>query len=184
MSSASLDTIASRYALALFEIAKDQKGEQRYLKNLVDFSKLLADSRDLSLALSHPNVKNGEKQSILTWIIQNSQFEPMFQNFVRLLVDRSKISLIPRIASQYGKFLDQAQNRERAIVTSAQALSASQREALKARIAAQRGCEIELEERVDAAVLGGLRVQIAGRIFDSTISRHLERIKDELTKSQ
>ncbi|MGI5829668.1 MAG: ATP synthase F1 subunit delta [Bradymonadia bacterium] len=183
MSSASLDTVASRYAIALFGIAQGKKKEQKFLDNVNDFATLLKSSRDLMLVLTHPNVKRADKQAILTWIIGKSQYDSLFQNFIRLLTDRSKISLVPRIAIRYSAILDESQGRERATVVSAQALTPSQRAALKSRLSEQRDCDVVLNERVDENVLGGIRVEIGGRVFDATIKRHLERLREQLARS-
>ena len=56
-------------------------------------------------------------------------------------------------------------------------MSAEQKTKLRAKAAQKLGHEVLLEERIDPSVIGGLRLEIDGRVYDSSVRRHLERLK-------
>ena len=68
-----------------------------------------------------------------------------------------------------------------AIVTSAAPLEEAERAALAERLAALTGQRVEIEERVDPALLGGLQVRIGDRLIDGSVRGRLERLRATLS---
>lgn len=172
------ESVAQRYAQALLAIAADQKKEQEFFRNGEQFSQLLESSRELIIALSHPNITRQERHAVLSAVLAKFNFDRLFQNFIRLLVDRSRIVYFVAIHKVYASMLDEALGRQRGKVFAAQALSFSQRETLKNKLKAQLNCDVILSEIIEPDLIGGLRVEIAGRVYDNTLRRHLEKIRE------
>ncbi len=51
---------------------------------------------------------------------------------------------------------------------------------IERRFAALLGCEVALEQRVDPSLLGGVRVEIAGRVFDDSIRGQLTHLREAM----
>ena len=76
-----------------------------------------------------------------------------------------------------------ARNQVDVSVTTAVPLSDELREALRKVAAKYTGREVRLRESVDSGVLGGVVIQIGDTKLDTSISRHLRRIRAELVES-
>ena len=176
----SLESSAQRYAIALFEMARDGKKENEILSQARQFSELLKKSSDLRIALTHPNIQKADRKSILEGILARSDYDTMFANFLRVLVERGRAQLFSRIVSEYEVLLDAASGRVRATVYVANSLSAGQRSQLKAKIESQIGHEVVLQESLEPSIIGGFRLELQGRVYDSSIRRHLERLREEM----
>ena len=71
-------------------------------------------------------------------------------------------------------------NSNAVVITTAQALTSKQRAIVKELITQKIGSTFTIEEIVDPAVVGGIRIQLGGQEFDATISGTLEKIESLL----
>ena len=173
----SSDTTAHKYAEALFGIGRDRGKLGVFQANAEDFLRILEGSRDLMTSLSHPNIRKAQRKAILDGVLSQCSYDLDFGNFLRLVVERGRIAYYPKMVSSFTGLRDEADGRLRGTVYSATPLSPSQRERLRARAQEKLGREVVLEERIDPSIIGGLSLEIDGRVYDGSVRRHLERLR-------
>lgn len=176
----SSDGTARRYAEALFEIGKSSGKLIVFQQNAEEFVRLLDSSKDLMLSLSHPNIRRVQRKAIIDQVLAKCSYDIVFSNFVRLVVERGRISYFSKILSAYTGLRDESDGRLRGVVVVASSLSPDQRNRLRAKVQKKFGRDIVLEERIDANVIGGFRLEIDGRVYDSSVQRHLERLRESM----
>ena len=177
------DSTAQRYAEALFGIGQSSGKLAVFQQNAEDFLRVLKDSRELMTSLSHPNIRREQRKAIINEVLSDSPYDHVFSNFVRLVVDRGRIMYFPRIVSSFVGLRDDADGRLRGTVYSATPLSDIQMSRLKSKVEAKLGHEVIFETRIDASLIGGLRVEINGRVFDSSVKHHLEKMRENMMNS-
>lgn len=178
----SSDTVAMKYAEALFGIGKSTGKLAVFQANADDFLKILTGSRELMTSLSHPNIRRSNRKAILDDVLKKCTYDHVFENFLRLVVERGRIAYYPRIVTSFMGLRDEADGRVRGAVYVATPMSQLQREKLRQRVAQKLNCEVIIEERLDASIIGGLRLEIAGRVYDSSVKRHLERMREAMNE--
>ena len=176
----STESSAQRYAIAQFEMARDGEKEQSIFESAQSFLKIYEGSSDLRIAFSHPNIQKSDRRRIVEGILERSGYDVMFSNFIRVLVERGRAHLYPRIVSEYEVLMDAACGRIRAQVYVASSLQASQRAQLKSKIESQLKHEVVLQEHIEPSIIGGFRLELQGRVYDNSIRRHLERLREEM----
>jgi len=70
----------------------------------------------------------------------------------------------------------------RACVTSAVRLTKAQADSVKEGLEKQTGKKIDLQTKVDSKLLGGMKAEVGGKVFDGSIKTQLQRIEDTLKK--
>ncbi|MEE8442590.1 MAG: ATP synthase F1 subunit delta [Dehalococcoidia bacterium] len=156
---------AKRYAQAAFEIARETGRIDQWAENLEVAQQVLQDPT-LKAYLEMPKVAFDGKMQVLRESL--SSLEPLALNLVALLVSRDTIGLLPRIAVEYQRLVDDHMGRQRAEVITAVPLEDQQRERLGQRLLQVLGMEIVLTSRVDSEVLGGLVVRIGDKMIDGS----------------
>lgn len=175
-----LDATARKYAEALFGIGQSRGKLLVFQSNSEDFLKILKQSKDLMTSLSHPNIRKKQRMAIVEGVLSHCTYDHDFSNFVRLVVQRGRIACFPKIVASFTGLRDEADGRLRGVVYVASPMSADQKAKLRAKAALKLGHEVILEERIDPSVIGGLRLEIDGRVYDSSVRRHLERLKESI----
>ena len=51
---------------------------------------------------------------------------------------------------------------------------------LKAKVREKLGSEVVFESRIDESLIGGLRVEVNGRVYDSSVRHHLEKMRESM----
>ena len=178
-----LDSSAQKYAEALFGIGKSTAKLVVFQRNAQDFLELVRKSPDLMTSLSHPNIRRLQRKAIIDEVLSHCDYDPVFSNFLRIVVERSRMSCYPKMVSHFIGMREESEGRIRGVVFTATPLSAEQKLKLVQKAQSQLGHEVILEEKIDESVIGGLRLEINGRVYDSTVKRHLERIRESFNKS-
>lgn len=171
------DMTAQRYAEALFGIGRDTGKLRVFEQNAADFERILKQSRDLRISLSHPNVAKARRGAIIDAVLRTSGYDPVFCNFVRLVVRRGRILYFPSIVASFAGLEDEAAGRMRGCVYAAQPLSEAQKSKLRDKVQHKLGCEVILTERRDESLIGGIRIEIGGRVYDGSVKHALETLE-------
>ena len=174
------DSTASKYAGALFDIGKGAGKLDIFQANASDFLRVLQSSGDLKISLSHPNIRRAQRKEIIDAVLAKCSYDRLFNNFIKLVVDRGRIQYYPKIVAEFIGLRDEAAGRIHGHVYVASSLSAEQHEKLRAKVQKQLGCEVVIDEHIEPDIIGGMRLEINGRVYDSSIKYHLERMQNAM----
>jgi F-type H+-transporting ATPase subunit delta len=174
---ASLESAAKRYTLAAFELAQE-RGSLREWQNALDRLAAFMSGSDVAMIMANSRVPQESKQQLLMAAL--SDLPGLTLNLGRLLVRKNRTALAPLIAEQFRQLVEEQEGIARAKATTAVPLSDADREALSARLRQQTGREVVLDTEVDAALLGGVVVQIGDRLVDASTKARLEALRESL----
>jgi F-type H+-transporting ATPase subunit delta len=107
---------------------------------------------------------------------------PGVQNLARLLAQRGRFGTLPRIAAEYNRLCNRQRGIVEAVVTSAQKLSAEETAALRTRVEAMTGSDVDLRAELDESLIGGLTVRVGDQLLDASVRGRLERLRDQLVQ--
>ena len=169
---------ARRYAEAIFELAARDKAFDTWREGLV-FAAQVLDNDRASRALSDPAQPFAERRKLLDRIL-GERVSPAVANLVRLLAQRSRLDILPRISTEYQRLLNRHQGIVEATVTSPLPLNRAETEALTTRLQKMTGSEVDLRSIVDPALIGGLTVRVGDTLLDASVRGRLERLRDQL----
>jgi F-type H+-transporting ATPase subunit delta len=170
-------SIARRYARALLAASTELGRADAVLEELETMVKAMADSKDVKGLFESPGFTRQERQGFVEAFAKLARFEQPTVSFLGLLVDRGRTEHIEQIARIYRQLADEAAGRVRALVSSPKPLDAKARESLKAALAKMTGKTIQLEEKVDPTLVGGLVAKVGDRVFDGSLKTQLESIR-------
>ncbi|WP_305042252.1 ATP synthase F1 subunit delta [Geoalkalibacter sp.] len=178
----SLSAISKRYARALIELGAEQDKLEQYAGELDRVLEAFAVEKQLQTVLVSPSVTGEKRSAILSDLAGKLQLSPGIRNFLGLLLEKQRLRFLPQIVEHFRKFADELSGTLRAQLTSAAELDAAQAAVIRSGLEQQTGRKVILDTRVDPALIGGLKAEIGGRIFDGSLSTQLKRIEDKLTK--
>jgi F-type H+-transporting ATPase subunit delta len=99
-----ISNIAKRYARAFFGIAREDGLYEKYYLELTLFSSIIKESKDLKELLLNPVFGQDEKKAVVDSLLKKTDISNVTANFLRLLVDKRRIGILPDIESCYRKF--------------------------------------------------------------------------------
>lgn len=178
----STSAIAIRYAKALLSIAADENKVEQYASELTGFSALLKQEDLLRLLLDSPTFPLTKKVAIMHDLAESLVLSKGMVNFLDLLLEKGRITLMAQIDHNYRKFADELSGVIRAKIRVANKLKADRVKAIKKGLEDQTGKKVVLNGEVDADLIGGIQVEMSGKLFDGSVKTQLKRIEDTLAK--
>lgn len=173
--------VGGRYALALYELAKEQGLTDQVAKDLENFAALIAESKDLKRFVSAPVYSAEEQLKVLNDILARAGISGISANFVKLVALKRRLMHIADIIADFHKLDDQDKGRVRAEVTAAVPLKDADVAALKSALAdAVGGKSVEIALKIDPAIIGGLVVKLGSRMIDGSLKTKLNSLRTRL----
>ena len=175
-----MEEIATVYARSLFEAADDQDKLDEVREQLGQFADALDGDRGLQVFFFSPYFSTQEKVDGLRRAIDGA--EPIFLNFLELLLENHRMPAIFRIRREYDRLWKERNKLLPVHVTSAVELDEETVQNIGDRIAEQTGRRVELSSRVEPDILGGIVVQVGNQVLDASIRNRLETLRKQVAR--
>lgn len=166
-----------RYAQALFELAVQQDRAEEWAGELTHMAEVLQDA-EFNAFLRHAEVPVERKISALAAVLP--ELDPMVRNLGALLITRGAVDTAGDVALGYNRLLDERLGRQQVTVISAVALETAELERIRQFVGSLIRKEVVVTARVDAAILGGIIIQIGDRLLDGSTRSRLEGLRKQL----
>lgn len=167
---------ARRYARALIETATNTLAVR---DELVEVVSTLKASPGLVAALSNPGVPAPNKKAILSAVFLNLS-APLPRLF-EMLIDASRIELIHEITHFYREEWNARNNVHVARVITATPLDDDAIQRVRKAIESSVSGSVELDMSTDPSLVGGLKVEVDGHLFDGTVKARLNALRRHLS---
>jgi F-type H+-transporting ATPase subunit delta len=171
------DSAPRRYAEAAFEIALRDDSVEPWRAEL-DLAAAALDDADLGETLANPALPLRQREEIVQGVFADLG-DPV-RNLILLLLRRSRIRQLPRVAAEFRRLDDKRNNIVHATATSAAPLDDTELRAITARLEQMSGSEVALQTAVDPDLIGGVVVRIGDRLIDGSVRGRLERLRNQL----
>lgn len=132
--------------------------------------------------LANPAVPTKMKHGIVSGLLSKVTMEGPLQKLLLLLATRDRTAVLPDMVGAYHARLLQHRQVVEAQVTTAAALPADRAEALARSLAENTGRQVRLTTRVDEGLIGGVVARIGSTVYDGSVARHLERLRERLSQ--
>lgn len=174
-----MEEIARAYAEALFESASERDKLDVVREQIGQFADALNENRELSVFFFSPYFSTQEKHQGLSRMLDGA--EPEVTNFLELLIEKHRVPVIFKIRRTFDELWAEANKLLPVTVTSAVELHSEIVEQIVKNVEQQTGRTVQLESRVDDAIIGGLIVQVGNMVLDASIRNRLEKIRKQVT---
>ncbi|GMV43150.1 MAG: hypothetical protein AMXMBFR64_48660 [Myxococcales bacterium] len=171
---------AKRYAQALLELCDEDQSHARIQRDLQKFVGVYEESADLRGSLANPSISLEAKRAIIDDLLKRQIANRISRNFLMLLLDRGRITLVPEIVAEFVHRIDQKAGRLRAEVTSAVPLSSIDSSRIQRALEQMTGKKVSVEARVDAGLIGGVVTRIGHVVLDGSVRNQIDTMREHL----
>ena len=169
-------SLGGRYALALFELARDAKAIDQVEQSLAAVRDALTQSADFKTLTNDPAISRGAASNAVLAVAAALDVDPTTRSFLGVLAENRRLGQLPQIIRAFRQLASRYRGEVNAEVTSAHPLSDDQVADLKQQLRQRVGSEVSVDLAVDPALLGGLVVRIGSQMIDSSIRTRLNAL--------
>lgn len=172
-----MSDLAGRYASALLDLADERKALDEVADDLKALRSLIAESEDLRRLLGSPIFSREEQRKAMGALMDKVETAELTRRFVLVVAENHRLFALPGMIESYLSELARRRGEITAEVTAARSLSDAQQTALLEALRSAVGGKVQLDLKIDPALIGGLVVKVGSRMIDSSLRSKLQRLQ-------
>lgn len=176
-------TAAARlYGDSLYELAGEENLTDTILEEMLEIRTIFKENPDYLHLLGEPSIPKKERTELVEQAFGNSANRYLV-NYIKLLCERNLLMEYAGSCEEFVRRYNADHDIAQAVVTSAVALSPEQLKALQEKLEHMSGKKISLEQRLDASVVAGLKVELEGKLLDGTVQGRLSELSRKMKET-
>ena len=164
------------YGQSLYDLAAESNLSDEILGEMEVINGIFKENPDYVTLLSEPSVPKKERLQLVDQALGDGCQEYLL-NFIKILIEKGILREFSACRKRYRRCYNLEHGIADALVTTAVALDDSQLSLLKAKLENISGKKVLLRQKVDSSVLGGVRVDLEGQLFDGTVKGRLSELR-------
>lgn len=172
-------SVARRYSKALLNIALEEKSIDKYQSEL---NKVIATINEVDGFKEYLNnflIPVAEKKELIEKIFaQDVSYKTL--NFLKIIIDKRREEYLELILEEFIDLADEERNVKKADLYTAVKVPESYITILTENLSAAMGIKVKLEQNIDPALIGGVKIRIGDKIIDATVKKRLEILEEKL----
>ena len=176
--------MAGRYATALFDLALEANAVEAVKADLGRFDALMVESADLNRLVRSPVFSAKEQLQALSAVLDRLGISGLVANFLKLAASNRRLFAVRDMIKAFRALVAEHKGEATAAVTVAEPLKDQHVDALRAALKSVTGKDVDLDIKIDPAILGGLVVKLGSRMVDSSLRTKLNGIKHAMKEAR
>ena len=172
--------LAERYAQALSASVEDDADLESIRDDLAQGAELFDGNAELKAFALNPAVPLAVREDVVEEILAAAGESETTRRFVATPMERGRISLLPLALKRFVAIVDERLNRVSAKVTSAAPLTKDQEKRIREGLAKYCGKSVLMEVDMDPEIIGGVVVEVGGKILDGSVRTRLARLRESI----
>ncbi len=173
--------VAVRYAGAIVSLAKEENKLNEYKLAISELDTFFNENADAKKMLESYFVPNEDKFIFIDELVKKYKIANL-ANFMKLIVSKHLMFHFHDIAKAVNKQVNQELNIDEGFVYSVNELTSKEIKAIEDAISKKRGHKVELKNKLDPRLIGGVKVIVHDHIYDGSILGKLETLKNNLNE--
>ncbi len=173
-----LATLARPYAVAVFKRAKETDSAKTWSKNLAFLAAVLSD-KSISGVIDDPKIGKSALSTLLLDICEG-QLDQEGSNFLKLLIENNRLSLIAAIAEIFETYKAEDEGSIDVDVTTAFAFTKESKQSFNTTLEKAFGKKINMKIAVDSSLIGGVLVRAGDQVIDGSVRGQLQQLAQRL----
>ena len=166
---------ANRYALALYELAKENSELEIVEKDAKELLAVYNISEDLKNFINNPTQSQSSQLEVLNKILVQMSLSKIIKNFLSILVTKRRIFFLNTIILNFLSLVSKKKGEIKASLTSSKNLTNEELKNLNTELSESIGTNVAFNYKVDETLIGGLKIQIGSLMIDTSIKNKLKK---------
>lgn len=174
-----MDSVESRYAIALLSLAREENKILDYINQCEQLIDVFEKNPDLERILKDYALSKQEKKDTIKLCFDKKIDEYLLNTFY-VIIDNKRGNFILPILKEFVRIAYKELNIRKGIVYSTIPLTAGQLKQMEVKVSNMLCSKVSLQNKIDKKILGGFKIQVDDYLIDETIQSRLNDLKETL----
>ena len=170
----------SRYANALFQLAKEAKVIDTVSNDLTSLEVTINSDVEILKFIQNPSIKKSLKVQFFNTVSQKLELSKLTENFIGLIIKKNRVHYILEMIRAFNDLLSELKGIKSANIISAYKLSDEEVSKIKMKLKDKFNSDFNINLLTDSSLIGGLKIQVGSQMIDSSIKNQLNLLKAKM----
>jgi len=166
---------SKRYALALFELGKENSELEKIERSIKELLELYNSSIDLKNFINNPTQSQNKQLEVINKISSQMNLSKNLKNFLSVLVFKRRIFFLEKIIKSFLSLTSRKRGELQATLISSKNLTEQELKNLNNELTKTIGSQVAFNYKVDENLIGGLKFQVGSLMVDTSIKSKLKK---------
>jgi len=171
-----LNSTSKSYALALYELAKENSELNKVEDGMNGLKTLLSESSDFKEMILNPTVTKEEKNKVIIEMVNQYNFCQTLKKFLSFLTSKNRLLFLNQIIDSFSDLVSSSKGELKANLLSSKELSKAEIEKIRSELSKDFKSPIKIDYKHDSNLIGGLVIQVGSIMIDTSIKTKLGQL--------
>ena len=176
------NSTAKSYAVALYEISKENSVTEEVESEMYNLQKLVNENSNFKDFILSPVISKGNKQSALLKIAELNNFTPTSKNFLGFIINKNRLFFLAKIIESFLNLTSYNKGELKAKFISSKELTSDQQKKIQDELSKDFKSQLNIDYKCDPTLLGGLIIQIGSIMVDASIKNKLKKLETKMVE--
>jgi len=178
-----LYSTSKSYALALYELAKENSELNKVEDGMHGIKTLLSESSDFKAMILNPTVTKEEKNKVIIKIVDQYGFCQTLKKFLGFLTTKNRLFFLNLIFDSFLDLVSSSKGELKAKLLSSKELSKTELEKIRNELSKDFQSPIKIDYKHDPDLIGGLVIQVGSVMVDTSIKSKLRQLQKSMIEA-
>ena len=171
------NSTSQSYAVALYELAKENSELNNVEDGMNGLKKLLNDNSDFKEMISNPTARKEEKKKVIFEIADRYNFSQTLKKFLGFITIKNRLFFLDQIIDSFLNIISINKGELKAKLVSSKQLSKKELENIQSELSKDFKSPIKVDYKYDPNLIAGLIIQVGSVMVDTSIKSKLKQLK-------
>ena len=177
------NSTSKSYALALYELAKENSEINKVGDGMNGIKTLLSESFDFKEMILNPVVGKEEKKEVIFKIADQYNFCQTLKKFLSFLTSKNRLFFLNQIIGSFSDLASNSRGELKANLLSSKELSKVELEKIRSELSKDFQSPIKIDYKYDPTLIGGLVIQVGSVMVDTSIKSKLRQLQKSMIEA-
>jgi len=177
------NSTSKSYALALYELAKENSELNKVEDEMHGIKALLSKSSDFKEMILNPTVTKEEKNKVIIEMANQYNFCQTLKKFLSFLTSKNRLFFLNQIIDSFSNLVSSSKGELKAKLLSAKELSKTELEKICSELSKDFQSPIKIDYKHDPDLIGGLVIQVGSVMVDTSIKSKLKQLQKSMIEA-
>ena len=177
------NSTSKSYALALYELAKENSELNKVEDEMNELKALLSKSSDFRGMILNPTVTKEEKNKVIIEMVNQYNFCQTLKKFLSFLTSKNRLFFLNQIIDSFSDLVSNSKGELKANLLSSKKLSKVELEKIRNELSKDFQSSIKIDYKHDPDLIGGLVIQVGSVMVDTSIKSKLRQLQKSMIEA-
>ena len=177
------NSTSKSYALALYELAKENSELNKVADGMNGLKTLLSESSDFKEMILNPTVTKEEKNKVIIEMANQYNFCQTLKKFLSFLTSKNRLFFLNQIIDSFSNLTSSSKGELKAKFLSSKELSKAELEKIRIELSKDFQSPIKINYKYDPDLIGGLIIQVGSVMVDTSIKSKLRQLQKSMIEA-